>query len=104
MTRRSLALAPLVAIALAIATLGGCPSVGAGRALDEAEAALKDAAPAGLVTASERARFDWFQAQAYLAEAKTRAGHGDWQQAEQWAVRARKAAEAAQRRVLGDAP
>ncbi|MFO0750281.1 MAG: hypothetical protein U1F43_32120 [Myxococcota bacterium] len=87
-----------------LALMASCPSIGASRALDEAEQALIEAAPAALPTAPNKARYDYFQAQAFVAEARVRSGHGDWKQAEQWAVRARKAAEAAQRRLLGDAP
>ncbi len=84
--------------------LAACPAIGTGRALEEAERALIEAEPARLETAPARARFDWFTAESYLNEAHARAGHGDWAQAETWAVRARKAAEAALRRIVGDAP
>jgi len=89
----------VIVIALASA---GCVSIGTGRAVDEAEAALVEADAARLESAPARARFDWFTARAFLDEARARAGHGDWEQAEALAVRARKAAEAALRRVRGD--
>lgn len=92
---------PALALALVVVTTG-CASVGTERALDEAEAALVEAAPAGLELAPTRARYDHALARAYLDEARTRAGHGDWAQAERWAVKARKAAEAALRRIVGD--
>lgn len=92
-------LAAIVGLAI---LLGGCPSIGAGRALDEAEEALAAAAPANVPTAPDRARYEWFMAKAFVAEAHARAGHGDWSEAEAWAKKARKAAEAALRRVTGD--
>lgn len=90
--------------ALALACLSGCPAVGAGRALDEAARAIADAHQAGSATAPNRARFDFVQAECFLAEAKARAGHGEWGEAESWAVKARKAAEAARRRLSGESP
>jgi len=81
------------------AVLAGCPSIGVGSAIGDAQRALVHAAPAGNPLAADRARFDWFQAKAFLAEAQVRQSHGDWEQAERFARRCQQAARSAEQHL-----